>query len=189
MVKIKNKSSFIFLIIAMIFITSMIFARDVFSISINKWMFVGLCACFAVVLPYCELVYLLCFIVPLLSGLPGNYILPLIMLFLFTKRGFVISNSAKTYYVLIMIFELCHYVFYSFPISFPNVIGYLSILFLTIHIISSTNKELDSLKCSLLFCCGLLVFSIAIVFITRANGDISMLIESGDRIGVTKSFL
>lgn len=180
------KNRFIFLIIAIIALTAMIIARDVLSIPIGKWVFLGFCISFAIILPYCELIYFLCFLFPLLSGLPGNYILPIVIPILLSKKGVGVSKSAMTYFVVILLFELSHYFFYSFPISLPNVFGYLSILFLVIHIISNTNSELDFGKCAIIFCCGLVVFSITILLITQAHGDISKLIEGGYRIGDTK---
>ena len=57
-----------------ILLTLMLVARDIFSISISKYILLLIVALFIAIAPYESVIDMVAFMLPLLCGLPSNYI-------------------------------------------------------------------------------------------------------------------
>lgn len=67
-------------------LTALLCIRDILFISLSKWILVAFCCLFAVGAAYETLIYMLCFMFPLLCGIPSKYILLVFFILLLVKK-------------------------------------------------------------------------------------------------------
>ncbi len=180
------KSNQIILVVAVILMIGLLYARDLLGIEINRTMIIGASVIPAILMQPASLVYFILFLLPLSSGIPGNYIFPLLSALLFCKKTSNISISGIICFLIIVFFEFVHYGFYSFSIDFPGALGYLTAFFFFCYLATLKDPEVKNLQCILYFILGLLTFLIAIWIITQINHDAELLLEEGSRLGYTK---
>lgn len=181
----SNKNSF--LIVAAALMTVALFARDLFGVSIPKTYIIALAIIPALFMNYQSLVCYIYFLFPLTSGISGNIIFPLIIVILLIKQRDTLPKNVIYCYVALAFMELIHYLFYDFAVSWASVVGYLCNLFFLVYFVSMKNDAVDNRKCIVSFCVGLVVFLVAIFYITQINLDVEMFLEEGNRLGDTKS--
>ncbi|MBR1461780.1 MAG: hypothetical protein IJ604_00150 [Prevotella sp.] len=182
-----KKNNSIVLVASVILMTAALFARDLYGASIGRTMFIALSVLPAVVMNYQSLVYYIFFLFSLTSGLPGNYIFPLLIITLMAKRPNSFNRDGLVCFAIVVLMELMHYVTYSFPVSWSSTVGYFCDLFFLFYFVTLKEEIVDIKRCILYFCAGLAVFLFAIFYITQINGSFEMLLEESGRIGYTKS--
>lgn len=67
-------------------LTALLCIRDILFVSLSKWILVAFCCLFAVGATYETLIYMLCFMFPLLCGIPSRYILLVFFSLLLIKK-------------------------------------------------------------------------------------------------------
>ena len=65
----------------------MLILRDVSGMSINKFIYFGFAVALMAIASYQTVVYMICFMLPLICGLPGTYIMPCAWMLLVIKKG------------------------------------------------------------------------------------------------------
>lgn len=186
-----NKSNWenipVSLLLSVLSVTALLLMRDILGISVNKMFFVLIVVGACLFMNYRSIIALLFFLMPVLNGLPGNYILPVVALALFIKQPTLMSRNGYVFFTLLALFEIVHYPFYSFSTDIPLTIGYLSVLFLMCYTISIKDGSLDYKQCLLFFCMGNVVFLLIILGISSAHGgSVASFVAEGYRIGETK---
>lgn len=186
----KKQKETRFLMLFSSLLTSLIVLRDLFDFSVNKYIFVLLIASYCLVNNYRGIIYMTFFLMPILNGLPGNYLLPIIAFFLMIKNKNVITVKGFGVFFMLAIMELAHFPFYGFAIDLPLTIGYLSAFLLLCSFVSIDDDTLDYRLCLMSFCFGTVVFLLVIYGITVFNqGSIFMFVESQQRLGFTHELL
>ena len=180
-----NRANFV-LVVSVILMTVALFARDLYGMGVGRIIFIVLAVVPAIIMNYQSLVYFIFFLFSLTSGLPGNYIFPILILILLCKNKNSFNRAGLKCFLLLVFMELIHYVTYGFQISLPSIIGYFSNLFFLFYFVTLKDESVDVKKCIVFFCMGLAVFLFAIFYITQINEDVGMLLEKSGRIGDTK---
>lgn len=175
------------LIATVILVIALLYARDLFGYGLGKFTILGATVLPAVLMSPSSLVYYILFLLPLASGLPGNYLWPLLILLLVLKKPGNIDSRGMYCFILIAALEVLHFGFYTFHIDMSGLVGYLSTVFLLCYITTLKDKEVNNTKCVLFFVLGVFAFLFAIWFITQINHNAEMLLEEGGRLGYTKS--
>lgn len=180
------RSNQFILVVAVVLIVGLLYARDLFGISISRTMIIGAAIIPAVLMRPASLIYYILFLLPLSSGIPGNYIFPLLTVLLFVKKTNNVTSSGMICFLVIVFLELVHFGLYTFRIDFPGTIGYLSAFFFFCYLVTLKAPEVRNTQCILYFILGLLAFLFAIWYITQINHNAELLLEEGSRIGYTK---
>ena len=167
-------------------LTASLYARDLFGVSISKLIIVALAVLPAIVLSYRSLVYLIFFLFPLTSGIPGNYIFPLLIILLLIKKRESFDINSMICFFCVVFMEIIHYGFYDFNINWASTLGYICNLFFLFYFISLKNNTVDTKTCILYFAIGIAVLLIAVFYITQLNGGIDSYLEGRGRLGYTK---
>ena len=154
------KSGKFMLAVYIILIATLLYARDIIGISINKNIFIALVILFSMSLKYENLLSLILFTLPLMCGLPGNYFLPIwcLIVVFYQIRNNTFNYSILAFWLAIVLWEIVIYCFYPFEIPTMNVLGYFSALLLTCVLISEyrTIDYSTPVICFCLGCCVLL---------------------------------
>lgn len=188
MTKLNDKSNKdVLLIVAAALMTVALFARDLFGVSIPRFYIIALAVIPALFMNYQSLVCYIYFLFPLTSGISGNIIFPLLIAILLIKQQGTLPKNVIYCYVALAFMELIHYLFYDFAVSWASVVGYLCNLFFLVYFVSMKDDAVDNRKCIVSFCVGLVVFLVAIFYITQINLDVEIFLEEGNRLGDTKS--
>ena len=135
------------------------------QITVNKYIFVLIILLYTVFSSYEQLISIICFTIPMLNGLPGNYFIPVWLLFILFHKDDSKRNSLKygiAFCVIVFIMEIVHYPLYNFNIDIMKVVEILSTIFLVVFLISQ-NFNKDYSKPILSFCIGCSVFLIIVV--------------------------
>lgn len=153
-------------IVLMIILAIMLFLRDIFSIEINRFFFVGYIVISFMLLSIENLVSFFFFLIPLFCGLPGNFIYPVfIIIFVYkTKR---INISTLAIFAVFALLELFASMFVQ-NLNFIDLVSYLS-CFLIFLLILMNDDLTNSKKVLLSFFVGLLLFSIICFVSTIKN--------------------
>ena len=181
--ELHNKNQLV-LIVAVSLIVGILYARDLFGISISKTLLISAAVVPAILMRPASLVYFILFLLPLSSGVPGNFIFPLLAVLLILKKN--ITSAGIICFLVVAFFEFIHFGFYSFRIDLPGTLGYLTAFFILCYVTTLKDPEVKNSKCILYFTFGLLTFLFAIWYITQINHNVEMLLEEGSRLGYTK---
>jgi len=186
LITIRSKGDKFFYLFPFLFITLCIL-RDFQVVPIDKFILVGVCAVAFIVLNYSEVLYFLCFLVPLKSGIPGNYIFILALLALLVK-----SPQIKKQQIIIglafILYETLLDVVSPYSIEKIEFISYISRLFLVFFLLYQDISEIDVKKACFwygvgAFVLGLIITANSIRFLGAATTF------GGYRIGRVKYFL
>ncbi len=175
------------LVLSVVLMAAVLFARDLYGVNISRTLLIALSVFPAVVMNYESLVYYVFFLFSLTSGIPGNYIFPLLIMMIMIKKHSSFNRNGIVFFVIVVFMEIIHFAFYSFHISWSGTVGYFSNLFFLFYFVSLNDDSVDINKCIIYFCLGLAVFLLAIFYITQINGDFEMLLDDSGRLGYTKS--
>lgn len=162
-------------------------ARDILGLGINKYIFLMYCSFFLVKAKYIEILYILCFLIPLYNGLPGTYILLVALICIFCKN----PHQPKKAIILIGIFLLLE-IFAS--IWYPawdgkEILSYmmfLSVFFIMIY----DETERSYLSCLELFYIGTFIFCFVVIISgirTAPSNWLSLFAKGWFRFGETNT--
>lgn len=105
--EIKQKTSLLIWVCLLISIP--IIFRDIYGISVNKYVFVLICAGALLILDYGNSVVFYFYLLPMFSGLPGNYMRILFLLaFIYKQKKVGFDASIFVCTALLFLFELLH---------------------------------------------------------------------------------
>ena len=139
----------------------MIFLRDIFGVNISKFIFLAFISLFLLFTNKAENIYILCFVFPLLNGLPGTYILLVGLVLLVLRKAINLKSL-----IFIAVFACLELVA---SIWFPNkayfeIVKYglhLATFFLLLH----GNLECDYRKCLSYFFIGTVILSLIVTIV------------------------
>lgn len=159
-----HKKSLIWLLTYMVILGGMIYLRDVEGISINKLFFVAVVLVFSITSSYSSLVNQIMFTLPLMYGLPGNYLLLIWVAMILWKKG-VANIGIKPFLFagIILMAEIAHYAFYVYPVDIMWLMTYIASMLL-IALLFSERVLPDFSQPILCFCIGSCVL-LSILFI------------------------
>ena len=182
----QHEGTLYVLIGTIVLITGLLYARDLSGLDVNKFNLLAYAIIPAVFMNHATLIYYTLFLIPLSSGLPWNYLYPLLILLMLIKRTKIINQGGLLCFIAIAFYELIHYGFYPIPLQVSSTIGYLTTIFFLCYMTTLKDPTVSNTKCIIFYCVGIFVFLFAIWYITQINNNIEMLLESGKRIGNTK---
>lgn len=171
-------------------LVSLFIARDICGIGLHKFVFLAFCAVVFAFAEYETLFYLLCFMIPLFNGLPGTYIMLLLVTLMFLKKNYI----PKTILVLIPLFfilEMVASIWYSdFPrMEITGIVEYITFLtafFMMLYDDSKKSKQL----CLGMFFAGVLVYILIVMiagFLTAPSNWIELFANGWFRFGRTNT--
>lgn len=174
----------IYFIVVVSSLSAVLYLRDVQGLAVSKFLILGVVVIYALLADYQHLMMMTAFTLPLIPGLPGNYILPILsVLIVFKGREKTkVPRMVFGLLVLVAVYELLHILFLSSTFALSPIIGYISSLFLLFYIGGTVDVEADDSKNALWFCLGTVVLFIILMisFNQFAGADF---VESGVRLG------
>ena len=175
------------LIVMTVGLTLLLILRDVMGIGISKFIYLGYTVVFMAIAQYQTLVCMICFMMPLVCGLPGTYIMPFALAFLIIKRGHVNAwQLGMIFFVAIM--ELIASLWYPAS-NFPAIVQYVSfagVLFFLIH----DKTELDYGFCVRIYLYGVCILCATIIttaLATAPSNWLELFAQGYFRFGDTQS--
>lgn len=158
-INVKQKNNLIFLLFV-IGLSALLCVRDLMFISYNKWILVVYGCVFAVISPVEEILYMICFMLPLACGIPGTY------LFLVFWGVLVIKEKRiSPMLLLLLIYWICKEVVATFWVANPDIveiIGYCIHIILFFFLIYD-NSIIDYKKCINVYLIGTILLCAVIV--------------------------
>ena len=157
----KNIQNFI-LVFYLITLSLMLVIRDIVGVDINKFIFAVVCIGFSFLLKKENLICSFCFLLPLLNGLPGNYILPFILVLLVIRSGISVTTlKIIVIFIVYVVIELIAAFNFS-ELEYNEYLGYFLALFAYLFLLadkSESNRE----KNLYLYVFGVLLFCIVVI--------------------------
>ena len=129
----------------------MLILRDVAVVGISKWVYMAYAVLLMMYVGYETLIYMICFMLPLVCGLPGTYIMPFALVLLMLKRGKIKARQI-TLVVFVAAMEIVAAVWYP-EINVRNIIQYISFAGIMLFLIQE-DQNLDYLRCIRLYLYG-----------------------------------
>jgi len=173
-VSVNNK---LLLTVFVIMLSMALIARDVFSLSVNKFILLGICTIFLFVADETTKISMISFLLPLMCGIPSTYVLLVIMCLLAIRNRF--NATAVLYFVLFIAIELLGLAASSMSLN-SNVIK--QMLFVCVFFaLLFTVEKVDYLQCMLLYFCGAILVCgvISAYSLMRAPADWLSLFAKG----------
>ena len=153
--------------------------RDVFSIRMNKYMFVTIFAIDALLMQKKHLDKVLYFILPILNGLPGNYLIMIYLLRYFLEKGeFIVDIKTFLYVLLMLLISVYQMVVFSYsylPVAFSGI----GLVFFAVLLLDKTS-DVENLY---YYIFGTTVMSIIFIMATLRVYSLSDLLVIGKRLG------
>lgn len=163
----------------------MLILRDVNGISINKFIYFGFAVALMAIASYRVVVYMVCFILPLVCGLPGTYIMPCALVLLAFKRG-QIKAMQLIPILLILLLELVAALWYP-SMAFAGIVNYVSFAAIMVFLVQD-DREVDYRQCVKLYLLGTLVLCGVILYVSLESAPpkwMDLFAEGQFRIGQT----
>ena len=165
--KIEGYKLFAFVVIFAILLA----VRDIMFVSVSKYIFVVLALLFFVLSKEETVIYMLCFIFPLVCGLPGNFILPIALLVVILKSANGIKLQQVVFMAIFVAAELIATINYDSPV-WSEIVGYLSALCLIIFLLyGKQNVKYDRACAMFLLSCTLLCALICVSTLRTAPSN------------------
>lgn len=181
----ENRNKTILLVFILI-IPILIISRDFFGIPINKFIYVLVCAIAFYFLNYSYMICALTFLLPLLSGLPGNYIIVIAVLILLVHKRLMLKPIQLFFILFIILGETIH-LFGITILDIADLIAYFSYIILII-IITLNNKSFFLYKKTIqCFITGIITQLFIILFSTLKFVSINEILTQGLRFGNVSS--
>lgn len=144
----------------------MLVVRDIGGIQLNKYLYlVFVVGCMALA-NYHTLVSMVCFVLPLVCGLPATYIMPCVLILLVFKRGRLRLTSIF-FVVCLSMLEILASFWYP-NANTPDIVQYISFVAVMILLIHDS-VELDYERCVRMYLYGVLLLCAVIVVVTLEN--------------------
>lgn len=128
------------LVIMTVGLSLMLILRDIYGLGINKFLYLAFVVGCMVLADYRTLVNMVCFILPLVCGLPGTYIMPCAVVLLIFKRG-RLGLMPIFFVICLSLLEVVASFWYPSP-HVPDMVQYISFLAVVILLIHNT-AEID----------------------------------------------
>ena len=151
------------LYLMMIGLSILLIMRDIYGVSLSKFIYFCFVAAFMVAANYQTLVQMVCFILPLVCGLPATYIMLVILALLIVKRKTIKMIQFLPLFLLLLL-ELFAAMWYP-SLQLSTIVQYISFAGVMIFLIND-DKELDHLQCVRLYVLGTLLVCGVIVYAT-----------------------
>ena len=164
--------------------TALLYFRDVEGVSLSKNIFVVLVLSVSVFANYETLVSIICFTLPLMCGLPGNFFLPVWMLLVLYKlhqRKMLKEAHAITFVIILLFSEVMHILADSFDLDIMQFVGY-SCSLLLVSVFAMNNTRMEYHLPVIMFCVGCCVL-LAIVYLMYSSNPMLMYVDGGVRMG------
>lgn len=156
--KLKKKLYYVFVL----GIILLLFVRDIVGLNYNKFILVGYCILFFVILPANPIAKMLSFIFPLTWGLPYTYIFLFGFIIFIVKRK-RIPSLALLLIVLLLLLEIIAS-FWCASISLPLIVKYISTV--SVFFVFLYDEAIDKEKCIEAFYIGVVVLCLFIIIMT-----------------------
>lgn len=174
----------IYLNICMISIVILIIIRDLVGLNINKMLYIGIVAIFSILLSSKNIVRLVCFLIPFLNGLPGNWMLLVIIFIISFKSDFNITMKKMIFPFLIFTSELMHSIFYIQSFSTVlEIVKYMTFVTILCMIIFDYGVEIEYEKCILTFVTSIIIMCAIILCVTLKFMPIENVLSGTFRYG------
>lgn len=147
-------------------LTLMLALRDIGGISFNKYLFFVYATVFMCIANFETLIYMLCFMFPLLWGLPGTYIL-LAAVILYYVKTLTFQKEAIIFCMFFVILEVVAKTFYP-DLDITEVVQYLCTIVLFFTLLYD-HKEMDYRKAIELYFYGSAVLCLILMISTLAT--------------------
>ena len=157
----KLKSQNRLLVLFTVVIAFMLVGRDIGGLSINKYLYLLVCAGFMIEADFQTLCCMICFLIPLFNGLPGTYIRILAVVLLIMRNKGRIKAEVFNLIVFFLVLEFLASIWYP-RTDVIDVISYLSTLLLTIFLIKY-RADINCEKCLGFFTIGTAIFCLIVV--------------------------
>lgn len=167
-------------------VSLMLIMRDVFGVSVSKYMYLVYVIALMAVAKYETMIYMVCFILPLVCGLPGTYMMPCVLLMLFIKK-----NKLRAWQVVMVLFVVIAEVFSSLwyqTVYYTKIVQYVSFAGVMLFL-SHDESELDYLMCVRMYMLGIVVLCSTIMttaIMTAPSDWTDMFAEGEFRFGSTQ---
>lgn len=135
-------------------LTALLCIRDILFISLSKWILVAFCSLFAVGAAYETLIYMLCFMFPLLCGIPSKYILLVFFILLLVKKR--LADGRVIVFLLYWIVKEIVATFWVTQPEWMDLIGYCVHVCLLFYLILNEDV-LDYKRCVNIYLLGTIV--------------------------------
>lgn len=148
------------LILFAVGLTLLLVVRDIMAINLSKFIFLAYIVLFLVIAKYETMICMLCFVFPLVCGLPGTYLMPVALVLLLIKKKRINAwQLGLIAFVAVMEFLAC---FWYPSIEIAPVIQYISFagtMFFLLH----DDTEINFLKCVKMFFWGSCILCVIII--------------------------
>lgn len=138
----------------------MLILRDVAVVSISKYIYLAFSVLLMMYVGYETLIYMLCFMLPLVCGLPGTYIMPCALILLMIKRGNV-SNRQISLILFAAAMEIIASIWYP-ESDWATIVQYISFAGVMLFLIHD-NRPVDHLFCVRMYLYGVCLLCCVII--------------------------
>lgn len=134
--------------------------RDIAGVGMSKFILLGYIVAFMAWVQYETLVYMLCFTMPLVCGLPGTYIMPCALVLLIMKKG---TLDLRRIWMIcaVLVMELFAALWYT-EFDLISIVQYVSFAGVLIYLIYD-KTELDYQQCVRMFLLGVVLLNLVII--------------------------
>lgn len=148
------------LILFAIGLTLLLVVRDIMAINLSKFIFLAYIVLFLVIAKYETMICMLCFVFPLVCGLPGTYLMPVALVLLLIKKKRINAwQLGLIAFVAVMELLAC---FWYPSVEIASIVQYVSFagtMFFLLH----DDTEINFLKCVKMFFWGSCILGVIIV--------------------------
>ena len=144
-----------------IIIALMLSVRDIGGLSINKYIFLGICIVFMTISSFQNLCYMICFLIPLFNGLPGTYIRLAAIILIIAKSKWKIQGKVFGFIAFFAFLEFFASIWYPHS-DIIQIVSYITTLALLFFLIYS-KEEFNYERCIEYFVLGSCVFCIIVI--------------------------
>lgn len=163
----------------------MLILRDVSGMSINKFIYFGFTVALMAIASYQTTVYMICFMLPLVCGLPGTYIMPCALVLLIMKKGKVKAIQFVGIFIILLL-ELVAALWYP-SLKFAALINYVSFAAMMVFLVQD-DAVVDYRQCVKLYLLGTLVLCGVVLYVSLESAPpnwMDLFAEGQFRIGQT----
>lgn len=170
------------LLLSIVIVAFFIIVRDFCDIDVPSVIFAGVMFCLAVIQKKNDFACFVYFIFPIIVGVPGSYIMPLLAVLWCVKMP-RLALKPMAFFLFLAVVEIFHFATYTFQSNILMIVRYLSCLYLMVAAITDNNYSSDAyVKRIHYFVLGCVFASICIIGNTITSND-GMILESVTRIG------
>ena len=177
-----KKFSHLVLVGSILLLMLLLAVRDLRGVGFNKFIIVGIVAITCVLINFGDLLAYATFLIPLSSGIPGNFcFLALAIVYLLKKGTF---DSGKVFIPLFFIIQEVFLTFFAVGFNITNLMTYcINLAFVYLVILDENDKRIDYKKTLWTYLIGTLFMLAIIFFIAVKNSSFLEVVSGEKRIG------